>query len=101
MLYGAIPTTNDLYVGNIGIHGSYEANSEISKCEVLFSIGTRFNDRITGKIWRLGNDGIWFSRPGTPLMTCLSPRKAKSKCIKRLQIFQFLLQLLEKSIGGS
>ena len=47
---GAIPTTNDLYVGNIGIHGSYAANSAISKCDVLFSIGTRFNDRITGKI---------------------------------------------------
>ena len=47
---GAIPTTHDLYVGNIGIHGSYAANTAISKCDVLFSIGTRFNDRITGKI---------------------------------------------------
>lgn len=47
---GAIPTTNSLYVGNIGIHGSYAANSAISHCDVLFSIGTRFNDRITGKI---------------------------------------------------
>jgi len=47
---GAIPTTNNLYVGNIGIHGSYAANSAISNCDVLFSIGTRFNDRITGKI---------------------------------------------------
>ncbi len=46
---GAIPTTNSLYVGNIGIHGSYAANSAISHCDVLFSIGTRFNDRITGK----------------------------------------------------
>ena len=46
----AIPTTTDLYVGNIGIHGSYAANSAISKSNVLFSIGTRFNDRITGKI---------------------------------------------------
>ncbi len=47
---GAIPTTNSLYVGNIGIHGNYAANSAISNCDVLFSIGTRFNDRITGKI---------------------------------------------------
>ncbi len=46
---GAIPTTNSLYVGNIGIHGSYAANTAISKCDVLFAIGTRFNDRITGK----------------------------------------------------
>ncbi len=47
---GAIPTTHNLYVGNIGIHGSYAANSAISECDVLFSIGTRFNDRITGKL---------------------------------------------------
>ncbi len=47
---GAIPTDHALYVGNIGIHGSYAANSAISNCDVLFSIGTRFNDRITGKI---------------------------------------------------
>lgn len=47
---GAISTTNSLYVGNIGIHGSYAANSAISNCDVLFSIGTRFNDRIAGKI---------------------------------------------------
>lgn len=46
---GAIPTTHDLYIGNIGIHGSYAANTAISQCDVLFSIGTRFNDRITGK----------------------------------------------------
>lgn len=47
---GAIPTDHDLYVGNIGIHGTFAANSAISNCDVLFSIGTRFNDRITGKI---------------------------------------------------
>lgn len=47
---GAIPTTHELYVGNLGIHGSYAANTAISNCDVLFSIGTRFNDRITGKI---------------------------------------------------
>lgn len=46
---GAIPSTHELYVGNIGIHGSYAANTAISQCDVLFSIGTRFNDRITGQ----------------------------------------------------
>lgn len=47
---GAIPTNHPLYFGNIGIHGSYAANHAVSECDVLFSIGTRFNDRITGKI---------------------------------------------------
>ncbi|WP_400259632.1 biosynthetic-type acetolactate synthase large subunit [Candidatus Methanomassiliicoccus intestinalis] len=46
---GALPSDHPLYVGNLGIHGSYAANSAISECDVLFSICTRFNDRITGK----------------------------------------------------
>ena len=46
---GAIPTTHSLYVGNLGFHGSYAANWAVSNCDLLFSIGTRFNDRITGK----------------------------------------------------
>lgn len=47
---GAIPTCHPLYVGNLGIHGCYAANTAISECDVLFSIGVRFNDRITGKV---------------------------------------------------
>lgn len=47
---GSIPTDHDYYVGNIGMHGSYASNMAISECDLLFSIGTRFNDRITGKI---------------------------------------------------
>ena len=47
---GAVPSNHRLYLGNIGIHGSYAANHAVSQCDVLFSIGTRFNDRITGKI---------------------------------------------------
>ena len=46
---GAVPSTHPLYAGNIGIHGSFATNSAVSGCDVLFSIGTRFNDRITGK----------------------------------------------------
>ncbi len=47
---GSVPTNHPLYVGNLGIHGSYAANTAISECDVLFSIGVRFNDRITGKV---------------------------------------------------
>lgn len=47
---GAIPTGHPNYVGNLGIHGSYAANTAVSQCDVLFSIGVRFNDRITGKV---------------------------------------------------
>lgn len=47
---GAIPTKHALYIGNCGMHGKYSANKAVSECDVLFSIGTRFNDRITGDL---------------------------------------------------
>ena len=47
---GAIPTNHPLFIGNLGMHGAYAANKAVSECDLLFSIGTRFNDRITGKI---------------------------------------------------
>lgn len=47
---GAIPSDHPLYVGNLGMHGAYAANMSVGECDLLFSIGTRFNDRITGKL---------------------------------------------------
>ena len=47
---GAIPTNHPLFIGNLGMHGAYAANKAVSECDLLFSIGTRFNDRITGKL---------------------------------------------------
>ena len=47
---GAIPTSHPLFIGNVGMHGSYASNKAVNECDVLFSIGTRFNDRVTGKI---------------------------------------------------
>lgn len=55
---GAVPTTHRLYVGNLGIHGSYGANLAISQCDVLFAIGTRFNDRITGKVQEFAANAV-------------------------------------------
>ena len=47
---GAIPTNHPLFIGNLGMHGAYAANMSVGECDLLFSIGTRFNDRITGKL---------------------------------------------------
>ena len=47
---GAVPTDHPLFVGNLGMHGCYAANMAVGECDLLFSIGTRFNDRITGKL---------------------------------------------------
>lgn len=47
---GAISTNHPLYIGNLGMHGAYASNMAVNECDLLFSIGTRFNDRITGKL---------------------------------------------------
>lgn len=47
---GSISTDHPYYIGNSGLHGRYAANIAVSECDVLFSIGTRFNDRITGDL---------------------------------------------------
>ena len=47
---GDMPSDHPLYLGNAGMHGKYACNKAIGECDVLFSIGTRFNDRITGDL---------------------------------------------------
>jgi len=47
---GVMPEDNPLFIGNCGMHGRFAANKAVTECDVLFSIGTRFNDRITGEL---------------------------------------------------
>ncbi|MBQ7677275.1 MAG: biosynthetic-type acetolactate synthase large subunit, partial [Lachnospiraceae bacterium] len=47
---GVLEEDHPLYVGNSGMHGRFSANTAVGECDVLFSIGTRFNDRITGDL---------------------------------------------------
>ncbi len=53
---GALPTDHPLYMGNVGMHGSYAANHALSECDLLFTIGCRFSDRITGKTDRFAQN---------------------------------------------
>ena len=46
---GAFPGTNPLWLGMIGMHGTYRANMSTGACDLLISIGVRFDDRVTGK----------------------------------------------------
>lgn len=46
---GAFPGTDPLWLGMIGMHGTYRANMSTSACDLLISIGVRFDDRVTGK----------------------------------------------------
>ncbi len=47
---GAFPASDPLYVGMLGMHGTYEANLAMHGCDVMVAIGARFDDRITGRL---------------------------------------------------
>ena len=51
---GTISTDHPQYVGNVGIHGSFAANTAVCECDVLCAIGTRLNDRVTGNVDKFG-----------------------------------------------
>jgi acetolactate synthase-1/2/3 large subunit len=44
------PGTHPLWLGMLGMHGTYYANMAISHCDLLITLGARFSDRVTGKI---------------------------------------------------
>jgi acetolactate synthase-1/2/3 large subunit len=50
MARGAFPDSHDLHLGMPGMHGMYSAVTAIQKCDLLISLGARFDDRVTGKI---------------------------------------------------
>lgn len=43
---GAVPTTNELFLGMGGMHGSFAANMALTDCDFLINIGSRFDDRL-------------------------------------------------------
>ncbi|RCX17306.1 acetolactate synthase large subunit [Fontibacillus phaseoli] len=47
---GAFPSDHPLYLGMLGMHGTYAANRAVHHADVLLSLGARFNDRLSGKI---------------------------------------------------
>jgi acetolactate synthase I/II/III large subunit len=47
---GIMPFDHPLYLGMLGMHGTYAANMAVTDCDILFSIGVRFDDRATGDL---------------------------------------------------
>jgi acetolactate synthase-1/2/3 large subunit len=45
---GGYPGTDPLFLGMLGMHGTYEANMAMHHCDVLIAIGARFDDRVIG-----------------------------------------------------
>ena len=47
---GGFPGDDPLWMGMLGMHGTYCANMAVSQADVLVAIGARFDDRVTGKL---------------------------------------------------
>lgn len=56
MAKGVFPENDPKSLGMLGMHGNFWANHAVTNCDVLFAIGTRFNDRITGCLKRFARD---------------------------------------------
>ena len=50
MALGCFPADDPLWVGMLGMHGTFAANMAISQADLILAIGSRFDDRVTGKI---------------------------------------------------
>jgi acetolactate synthase-1/2/3 large subunit len=46
---GGFPGSDPLFLGMIGMHGTYAANMSTGACDLLLAVGVRFDDRVTGK----------------------------------------------------
>ena len=47
---GSFPPDSPLWLGMVGMHGTYSANMATGECDLLIGIGVRFDDRVTGKV---------------------------------------------------
>ncbi len=47
---GSFPEDHDLSLGMLGMHGTQYANYAITNCDLIFGIGVRFDDRVTGRL---------------------------------------------------
>jgi acetolactate synthase-1/2/3 large subunit len=50
MARGVLAHNNPLLLGMVGMHGTYAANMAMSEADLIIALGTRFDDRVTGKL---------------------------------------------------
>ena len=47
---GAFPAADPQWLGMLGMHGTWEANWSMHDCDLMIAVGSRFDDRITGRL---------------------------------------------------
>jgi len=47
---GSFPASSPLWMGMLGMHGTYEANMAMNRADLIVCLGARFDDRVTGRL---------------------------------------------------
>jgi acetolactate synthase I/II/III large subunit len=47
---GAFPASDPHFLGMVGMHGMFESNMAMHDCDLLIAVGSRFDDRVTGRL---------------------------------------------------
>src|SRR6266851_19968 len=47
---GALPASDRQFLGMVGMHGTYESNLAMHDCDLMIAVGSRFDDRVTGRL---------------------------------------------------
>ncbi|MES0491064.1 MAG: biosynthetic-type acetolactate synthase large subunit [Leptospirales bacterium] len=55
---GAFPGQHDLFVGMLGMHGTGYANKAVMECDLIVSLGARFDDRVAGDAKEFASQAI-------------------------------------------
>jgi acetolactate synthase-1/2/3 large subunit len=55
---GAVPEDHALHLGMLGMHGTAYANKAVDACDLIMAIGSRWDDRITGKLSVFCKDAV-------------------------------------------
>ena len=94
---GAFPASNKLFLGMLGMHGTYEANMSMHDCDLMINLGARFDDRITGRL-----DG--FSPKSKKIHIDIDPSSINKNVEVNLPIIgdvSKILKLINKEITNS
>ena len=90
---GALPASHPQYLGMVGMHGTYESNMAMHDCDVMIAIGSRFDDRVTGRLNA-------FSPNSTKIHVDIDPSSINKNVMVDIGIIGDTGRVLEQMIEG-
>jgi acetolactate synthase-1/2/3 large subunit len=88
---GAVPAARPQFLGMVGMHGTYEANMAMHECDVMIAIGSRFDDRVTGRLNA-------FSPNSTKIHVDIDPSSINKNVMVDIGIIGDVTRVLERMI---